>query len=100
MVLAQAELNRFVRPEVSKEHILAGLEDITAKLTKRLVQKGYGSYASRHEILGILLEEMDEVVEAIRSDHEQGYVEFKKELLDVAIGALFGYICMGNYIKP
>lgn len=84
------------RPQVGEEDISKGLRDIYDKLLSRLQKKGHGSYASRHEILGILEEEMMEVKEAIRDDRQLGYDEYQKELLDVAVGALFGYICMNS----
>jgi ElaB/YqjD/DUF883 family membrane-anchored ribosome-binding protein len=83
-----------LRPEVSVEEIEKGIQKLADKLNYRLASKGRGAYASRHEILGILEEEMVEVKEAIRDDTQQGYIEFQKELLDVAVGAIFAYISM------
>lgn len=93
MDLAQVgtKLNRV---EVTDQEISIGISHLVDKLKMRLEQKGYGAYASRHEILGILAEEYKEVIDAIQLDYEDGYVQFKKELLDVAVGAIFGYICM------
>lgn len=88
------------RSKVTKDQIEDGLEDIRLMLLARLDKKGRGAYASRHEILGILEEEMIEVKEAIRDDTAGGFLQYKKELLDVAVGALFGFICLdSNHIK-
>lgn len=96
-----AQVGSKLREPVSKKDISKGVDDLIQKLFKRLSEKGYGSYASRHEILGILVEEMDEVMDEVRINTPRGYLNFRKELLDVAVGALFGYICMsGQYIKP
>lgn len=92
----------FIRPEVTLQAIESGVADIAQKLLQRLEQKGRGSYASRHEILGILEEEYDEVLDAIRDDSRIGFDDFEKELLDVAVAGLFGYICLryGFISKP
>lgn len=89
------------RLEVDEGDIQKGLAHIQAKLRQRLQKKGYGQYISRHEIYGILAEEMDEVLDELRINSPEGYENFSKELLDVAVGALFGYICCEfGYIKP
>lgn len=89
------------RPAVSHNQILDGLSHIQSSLERRLKEKGNGSYASRHEILGILIEEMDELIEAVRLDGKKGFIQFKKELMDIVVGAAFGFICLENkHIKP
>ncbi len=98
MPQAGGKLNR---PEVADVDITNGLLALTDKLTYRLNQKGSATYASKHEILGILEEEMTELKEAIRIDTPTGYKDFSKELLDVAVGALFGYICIAaGHVAP
>lgn len=89
------------RQEVSLDDIESGLEDIKNKLFSRLKKKGFGSYASRHEILGIITEEYLEAVEAVRDNSVQGFVDYTNESMDVAVAGLFGYICMRyGYIRP
>ena len=44
------------RTQISKESIEAGIDDLVKKLYFRLDKKGYGTFASIHEILGILQE--------------------------------------------
>ena len=60
---------------------------------KRLFQKGKGTYASIHEILGIVCEEYDELVDAVR-DNEQ--VQVHKELKDIAVGCIIGMACISQ----
>jgi len=99
--LAQPAHNGFTRPEVTQEHIARGILDITKKLESRLKKKGWGSYASRHEIFGICAEEMDELLDELRINTPEGYENFAKECLDVAVAGLFGYICVQyGYIHP
>jgi NTP pyrophosphatase (non-canonical NTP hydrolase) len=88
-----------IRPKVADWSINEGLISVRNKLRFRLETKGSGSYASRHEIYGILAEEMDELLDELRINTRRGYKNFRKELLDVAVAALFGYVCMDeNYI--
>lgn len=89
------------RPQVGGYAISTGLMDISRKLERRLKEKGQGSYASKHEILGMFEEELLELKEAIRDDSSKGFKHFADELLDLAIVGLFGYICVsGGYIVP
>ena len=91
----------FNRPAVSEDQVLNGLSHIRVALERRLAEKGHGSYASRHEILGILVEELDELRDAVRLDGSDGYIQFQKELMDIVVGAAFGFICLeNNHIRP
>ena len=82
-----------MRTQISQEEIEAGIRKLIDKLDFRLAQKGYGTFSSRHEILGILTEEYDETIEAVRS----GKIEdVSNELLDVAVASVFGMICIDS----
>lgn len=99
--MAPRDSNEIIRPQVDDGHIADGLKDIYSKLLSRLNQKGHGAYASRHEILGILEEEMKEVKDEIQNDGAAGNAAFGRECLDIAVAGLFGYICIRyGYIKP
>ena len=50
----------------------------------RLKQKGTTTFASRHEALGVLTEEFNELVDAVKSNNE---IEFEQELIDIMVGA-------------
>jgi NTP pyrophosphatase (non-canonical NTP hydrolase) len=63
-------------------------------LRKRLNEKGYGSFASKHEIMAIIDEEIDEVHDAVRMHGDKKHQQLAKELLDVAVGAVFGLACI------
>lgn len=60
---------------------------ILSGLDKRLRQHGYGSFASIHEILGIMDEEHYELLMAV---HQNDTDQVLAELVDIAVGALFG----------
>jgi NTP pyrophosphatase (non-canonical NTP hydrolase) len=80
-----------LRPIVFKQYIDGSLEAARAKLEYRLRKKGYGAYASKHEILGILTEEYKELIDAVQSQPVVGGKNsVREELLDIAVGCLFG----------
>lgn len=89
------------RPEVPTKFIEEAVDTVASKLSYRLAQKGSATYASKHEILGILAEEYAELIEVIRIDTTKGYDDFAQELLDLAVGATFGYACIkAGLIRP
>jgi NTP pyrophosphatase (non-canonical NTP hydrolase) len=62
-------------------------EIVSNALLKRLKQHGYDSFSSIHEILGIMDEEHYELLMAV---HKNDDLQVKEELVDIAVGALFG----------
>lgn len=83
-----------LRPQVTEKDIVKTLAAVEAKLRSRLAKKGWGAYASRHEILGIVTEEYLEAVDAIREDGQVGYDHYSDELMDITVAGLFGYTSM------
>ena len=79
------------RPQVSDDFIAKALKSTHSKLLYRLREKGRGTQSSRHEILGILTEEMHELERAVE---QSGLEQVRKELLDIAVGAIFGVACL------
>jgi NTP pyrophosphatase (non-canonical NTP hydrolase) len=80
-----------MRTQLNKDQIDLGIEKLTIQLLKTLQKKGYGTFASSHEILGVLKEEFDEFADAIHSNNRE---ELKKELMDIAVVCVFGYVCL------
>jgi hypothetical protein len=90
------------------------MEHLRAELQRRLTRKGSGTFASRHELLGILEEEMLEVKLAVHNSplsaqvrhrqdpHKLKYKEhfnqdgntLRAELLDLAVACVFGVACI------
>ena len=60
------------------------------KLKFRLEQKGYGTFASRQEILGVITEEYKEFLDAV---HKKDYNEMREEIIDLAVSCIFGLAC-------
>lgn len=77
------------RHQITMAELWQGLDDLIRQLILRLNQKGLDIMVSSHEALGIITEEIDELVGAVRSNCK-GKIE--DELLDVAVGAIFGYV--------
>ena len=76
---------------VTEENINKAMDILKYHLERRLKEKGYGTFASTHEIYGIMQEEVDELKEAMRYNHPD---EFMGELEDVGVVALFGIACI------
>jgi NTP pyrophosphatase (non-canonical NTP hydrolase) len=79
------------RPEVSDEILLKAIEALTVNLGRKIEKHGRGAYVGNHETLGIVAEEYHELVEAVRQNDP---VDVANELMDVAVGALFGVASM------
>lgn len=75
------------RVQVDQKLIDEVVEHMAAKLLNRLAQKGRGSIISAHETLGILEEEFYELKMAVHGKVQSDVIE---ELLDIAVGAVFG----------
>ena len=81
------------RTQISTDAVLEAVKDLTNKLNYRLNQKGYGTFSSRHEILGVIQEEHNELIEAVTN---LDLSEIKQELLDIAVGAIFAIACINE----
>jgi hypothetical protein len=85
------------RPPVSAITVSSAKDDLMDLLAHRLRTKGDGTFASRHEVLGIVTEEFYELLEAVKSESTD---RLKAELLDVAVGCLFGVACINaGYVE-
>lgn len=83
--------NMSEREQITQEKIEMALKIVEETLKYRLDEKGYGTFCSSHEVLGVLTEEFYELVEAVKSND---IMKVEKELIDVAVGALFGIACI------
>lgn len=78
------------RIQLTDKQVMDAVEKTVEKLKFRLEQKGYGTFASRHEILGVITEEYKEFVDAV---HSKNYDDMKEEIMDLAVGCIFGLAC-------
>lgn len=82
--------------EVGEEYIAEALTLLGVNLKRRLAEKGRGSFISPHEILGAVQVELRQVEEAIYVKEPR---RISEELLDVAVGCVFGVASMKAQAK-
>lgn len=75
------------RPKVAPHYVDHIFAQLNFRLGEALKKRGDGAFVSAHEILGSLMEETKELVEAIHTNRLEGT---KNELFDIAITAIFG----------
>ena len=80
---------------VDKKTQMNATADVIDKLNQRLRDKGDLSFASRHEILGIVSEEFYELLEAVKNDNNP--LGFRNELIDIAVACIFGVASMDEF---
>jgi uncharacterized membrane protein YcjF (UPF0283 family) len=86
------------RPDVTDAELRLGLDKLQDMLADKIEEKGRKAFVSTHEIFGAIDEEHDELRDAVRNCHKtiDGRQIVSEELLDIAIAALFGMICVDN----
>ena len=80
------------RPEFKDEDLEKILDLVKFKVDRRLEEKGRERYAGPHETYGILAEEFDELMEAMRDNNA---MNFYLEVLDIAVAAVLGMASFG-----
>jgi len=78
-------------PVIGDNACRKAIDTVRLKLSSRLLEKGCGAFVSRHEIFGIVAEEYDELLEAVRSKSLECVHD---ELLDIAVACVFGMACI------
>ena len=81
------------RQQITEQEVNEAVATIRYHLFRRLEQKGFGTWTSRHEILGFLTEEYHEAIEAV---HSKTANEVKAELVDIAVGCIYGVACIDS----
>ncbi len=79
------------RTRVLQPYVIQAMRRLQNNLELRLQEYGQGTFASSHEIYGILAEEHAEYLDAIRN-HE-GKERQVHELMDIAVAAVYGAAC-------
>ena len=88
---AAAVLHDF-RPQISDDAVGKAVKFVTEELYRRLREKGDGAFVSRHEIVGIIGEEFDELKTEVHNN--SGSRDVISELADIAVPAIFGIACI------
>ena len=80
------EIEGMHRKRVFPDKIDVAFDLVKRKLLSRLDRKGLHGYASSHECLGIITEEFEELVVAVRSNKKKA---IEGELVDLAVAAIY-----------
>ena len=75
------------------------IQGLTKRLEEEIKRKGRQTFISDHEILGVVMEEVAELQEAIKHINESPYSHFTSELWDVLIACLWGLISQKAYYQ-
>jgi len=73
------------RPELTADDINIAVLKLQKEVARRLNEKGRDSFASRHEILGVITEEYYELIGAVES---KSLADVEDELFDLAVAAV------------
>jgi len=84
-----------MRKEIEGADITAAMTLLNVKLAEAFARKGPMTASSRHEILGLVEEEMCELKVATRISLD----EFNNELMDVAVAAIFGLLSIQKGVE-
>lgn len=79
------------RAKINDMTVALACAEASRVLQDKIREKGSGTFASRHEILGLLEEEHFELIQAVRSESLE---RVKEELYDIAVVCLFGAACI------
>jgi hypothetical protein len=79
-------MNRDNRLTITNVHVTAVVKDVVDKMLKEFEEHGRESHVSKHEGLGIIMEEVTEMQEAVRHKDD---TEFTNEVRDVVIAGLW-----------
>lgn len=82
--------NTWSRFQFGDTHVENAMSDLKQGLERRLQEKGWGISVSRHEIYGLLVEEFDELLKALRQHGPEARRQFREELLDIGVGVILG----------
>jgi hypothetical protein len=80
------------RPQVSSTALQEAIRFVISELNRRLEEKGHGAFVSRHELYGVLDEEVQELRAAVHDNMPNP--DMIAELADVAVPAIFGIACI------
>lgn len=79
------------RTELTADDINIAIGKLQKEVARRLNEKGKESFASRHEILGVIAEEYHELIDAVTSKPSS---DVEDELFDLAAGAVISVACI------
>lgn len=88
------------RAHISESALTNAKRQVNEAVARRLKKVGKGTHASTHETMGVITEEYDELLDALRlckgnegdgsTKGDAGVQAFKKELIDIATACIIG----------
>lgn len=85
-----------MRRPIENSAVEEGIKNLRDGIYARLKKHGPGVFVSNHETFGVLAEEYHETVVALQSNNDE---KFRSELMDVAVAAIFGVMCLDSEKK-
>lgn len=86
--IEMTSLSKVSRPLLTRDSFTPVLESQKNHIEQIIQRKGYGVYASRHELLGVIQDEVVELRDAIHDKESEDRII--SELQDIATGCLWG----------
>lgn len=80
------------RKKIDERLVNGTMDQLQRRISEKLKQRGDHSFASRHEILGLITEEYHELVDAIKLDTTAYRRFIRNELFDIAITCVWGIL--------
>lgn len=84
------------RKKIDKKLAGGTLDQLRRRINEKVRQRGNHSFASRHEILGQITEEYEELIEAVKLDKTPHMHRVRDELFDIAVACVWGILSIGT----
>jgi NTP pyrophosphatase (non-canonical NTP hydrolase) len=81
------------RKIIIADDVNGAISDLQKEIARTINEKDPGSFASRHELEGVLSEEFAELRRAIFKD-KRDFRAMRDELLDITVACVFGVACI------
>lgn len=79
------------RQKITPKEVDDAIKATRMWMNKRIAKKGDGTFASTHEMRGVIHEE---VTELFAEMHSNNYAGIEHELMDLAVAVVFGLACL------
>lgn len=89
----QKQSDKDHRQQITVQQVEEIFGSIRQQLFHRFNEKGYGTWLSQHEILGVITEEYHYLTKGIEPNL-LGKMRMRSKLADIAVGCIFGIACI------
>lgn len=88
----RTEMSLENKKRVDRKLIDSTVNQLQRRIDKRLEQYGNRSFASRHEIFGLIAEEYYELINAVQTDKTKHIQHIRGKLFDIAVACVWGIL--------